>query len=95
VDQAERVPAAPGLTVVRQPAPGDFGPYLGGQKVRDAVSGLGRVLPLGYAGDAGRDPNATWPGCLAPRPRRGPGWPGPLAAVLDRDRPRWPRCAPS
>ena len=45
-------PRRPGLTVVRQSAPGDFGPYLGGQKVRDAVSGLGRVLPLGYAGDA-------------------------------------------
>ena len=41
----------PGVTVVRQPASGDFGPYLGGQKVRDAVSGLGRVLPLGYAAD--------------------------------------------
>jgi excinuclease ABC subunit C len=38
--------------VVRQSVPGDFGPYPGGQKVRDAVSGLGRVLPLGYAGDA-------------------------------------------
>ncbi len=44
-------PRAPGLTVVRRPAPGDFGAYLGGQKVRDAVSGLGRVLPLAYAGD--------------------------------------------
>ena len=48
----------PGVTVVHQPAPGDparhFGPYLGGQKVRDAVSGLGRVLPLGYAADAAR-----------------------------------------
>ena len=41
----------PGVTVVRQPASGDFGPYLGGQKVRDAVSGLCRVLPLGYAAD--------------------------------------------
>jgi excinuclease ABC subunit C len=41
----------PGLTVVRQPSPGDFGPYLGGQKARDAVSGLGRVLPLAYAAD--------------------------------------------
>ncbi len=41
----------PGLTMVRRPAPGDFGPYLGGQKVRDAVSGLGRVLPLAYAAD--------------------------------------------
>src|SRR5215831_17831588 len=44
-------PRRPGLTVVRRPAPGDFGPYLGGQKVRDAVSGLGRMLPLGYAAD--------------------------------------------
>ncbi len=41
----------PGLTVVRQPSPGDFGPYLGGQKVRDALSGLGRVLPLAYTAD--------------------------------------------
>jgi excinuclease ABC subunit C len=51
----------PGVTVVHQRAPGDpaqyFGPYLGGQKVRDAVSGLGRVLPLGYtaAGAAGTE----------------------------------------
>jgi excinuclease UvrABC nuclease subunit len=44
-------PRTPGLTVVRRPAPGDFGPYLGGQKVRDAVSGLSRVLPLGHAAD--------------------------------------------
>ena len=44
-------PRHPGLTVVRQPAPGDFGPYLGGQKARDAVSGLGRVLPLAHAAD--------------------------------------------
>src|SRR5439155_312672 len=44
-------PRSPGLTVVHRPVPGDFGPYLGGQKVRDAVSGLGRVLPLGYAAD--------------------------------------------
>jgi excinuclease ABC subunit C len=44
-------PRHPGLTVVRRPAPGDFGPYLGGQKARDAVSGLGRVLPLAHAAD--------------------------------------------
>jgi excinuclease ABC subunit C len=46
---------APGLTVARWPRRGDparyFGPYLGGQKARDAVSGLGRVLPLGHAAD--------------------------------------------
>jgi excinuclease ABC subunit C len=46
---------APGVTVVHRASPFDparhFGPYLGGQKVRDAVSGLCRVLPLGYATD--------------------------------------------
>jgi excinuclease ABC subunit C len=44
---------SPGLTVGHQPAPGtrNFGPYLGGRQVRLAVSGLNRVLPLGYAGD--------------------------------------------
>ena len=44
-------PRHPGLTVVRRPAPCDFGPYLGGQKARDAISGLGRVLPLAHAAD--------------------------------------------
>jgi excinuclease UvrABC nuclease subunit len=43
-------PEAPGLAVVHQhrPAPGvrHFGPYLGSRKVRQAVSGLGRVYPL-------------------------------------------------
>ena len=47
-------PAAPGLTVVhvRQHTAGaeHFGPYLGGQRVRQAVSGLGRIRPLGYSG---------------------------------------------
>jgi excinuclease ABC subunit C len=43
---------APGVKVVYQPSPGarHFGPYLGGRKVRLAVSGLCRVLPLAYAG---------------------------------------------
>jgi excinuclease ABC subunit C len=45
----------PGMTVVYRPSPADparhFGPYLGGQKARHAVSGLSRVLPLGYAAD--------------------------------------------
>jgi excinuclease ABC subunit C len=49
-----------GITVVHsRPAGSDggpasaryFGPYLGGAKVRLAVSGLDRVLPLAYAGD--------------------------------------------
>ncbi len=49
-------PDAPALDVVhdRRPAPGVrlFGPYLGSRKVRSAVSGLGRVHPLGHAGPA-------------------------------------------
>jgi len=35
-------PGGPGLL---------FGPYLGGEKVRLAISGLRRVIPLAYAGD--------------------------------------------
>ena len=49
-------PSTPGLAVVHDRLRGDqaryFGPYLGGQKVRDAVSGLARVLPVAYTGVA-------------------------------------------
>ena len=68
------------MTVVRQP-PGDFGPFLGGQKVRDAVSGLGRVLPLAYAADrqAGTEREmarvrGATPGARSELARAG-GWP--------------------
>jgi excinuclease ABC subunit C len=44
---------APGVRVTRRPWLDEearyFGPYLGGQKARDAVSGLRRMLPLGPA----------------------------------------------
>jgi excinuclease ABC subunit C len=47
-------PAAPGLSVrYLTPAAGHvryFGPYLGGLRVRQAVTALHRILPLGYAG---------------------------------------------
>lgn len=43
-------PAAPGLRVTHLREPGDFGPYLGGARVRLAVAGLHRVLPLSYTG---------------------------------------------
>jgi excinuclease ABC subunit C len=78
-------PRRPGLTVVRQPASGDFGPYLGGQKVRDAVSGLGRVLPLGYAADrqAGTERDMARVRGTAPAARAGLA--RAIAAVLDRD----------
>jgi|SRR5215472_1275059 len=82
-------PASPRLTVVHTPAfsPGSrhFGPYLGGNKVRLAVSALLRVMPLTYAGEDqsgfGRD--------MARARAVGPGDRGALieavTAVLDRD----------
>ena len=87
---------APGLRMVHQSRPGDparyFGPYLGGQKVRDAVSGLRRMLPLGYV--AGRFAGAQRELALArvaysETPAGGAETPAGLAAavaaVLDRD----------
>ena len=45
-------PAAPGVSVVHADRLGGavqvFGPYLGGLRVRQAVSGLHRILPLAY-----------------------------------------------
>jgi excinuclease ABC subunit C len=47
-------PDRPGLTVAHRPANRPtvmyFGPYLGGRRARQAVKGLGRVLPLAYTG---------------------------------------------
>jgi excinuclease ABC subunit C len=80
---------APGVMVVRRPRTGDrarhFGPYLGWQKARDAVSGLGRALPLGYTMDrpAGTErelarARGVIPGARADLVRT-------MTAVLDRD----------
>jgi excinuclease ABC subunit C len=46
-------PKAPSLTVVHEVADSltHFGPYLGGNQVRLAVSALGSVYPLAYAGE--------------------------------------------
>jgi len=82
-------PAAPGLMVARRPRPGQearyFGPYLGGQKTRAAVSGLRRVLLLGHAVDqptgTGRElarARGASPGARADPART-------VTAVLDRD----------
>jgi excinuclease ABC subunit C len=78
-------PRRPGLTVVRQPAPGDFGPYLGGQKVRDAMSGLGRVLPLGYAADGQAGTERDLARVRGASPAARTGLARAIAAVLDRD----------
>jgi excinuclease ABC subunit C len=48
-------PSRPGLSVTHVPSDtaGEavcFGPYLGGRRVRQAVRGLGRILPLAYTG---------------------------------------------
>jgi excinuclease ABC subunit C len=82
-------PRAPGLAIIHDRLPGDqarhFGPYLGGQKVRDAVSGLSRVLPLAYAGQAQggavRDLARARGATPADRARLARS----VAAVLDRD----------
>jgi len=78
-------PRSPGLTVVRQPVPGAFGPYLGGQKARDAVSGLGRVLPLGYAGDGQAGTERDMARLRGASPTARAGLVRAIAAVLDRD----------
>jgi len=53
--QLDAGPSAPGLRVLHVGTPAGagptFGPYLGGLKVRQAVAGLHRVLPLAYTGD--------------------------------------------
>ena len=78
-------PRRPGLTVMRQPAPGDFGPYLGGQKVREAVCGLGRVLPLGYAADGQAGTERDMARVRGASPAARAALARAIAAVLDRD----------
>jgi excinuclease ABC subunit C len=50
-------PTTPGIRAVHLPSPAPdvvhFGPYLGGEKVRLALSALHRALPLAYAGTGG------------------------------------------
>lgn len=62
-----------------------FGPYLGGDKVRLAVSGLHRVIPLTYAGErlGGFDREMARVRGVAPGSRTELA--GALAAVLNRD----------
>ena len=78
-------PRTPGLTVVRRPVTGDFGPYLGGRKARDAVSGLGRVLPLGYTADGPPGAERDLARLRGASPGARTGLALAIVAVLDRD----------
>jgi excinuclease ABC subunit C len=80
---------APGVRVTRRPRLDEearyFGPYLGGQKARHAVSGLARVLPLG---PATHQPTGTARELARARGARQPARADPVltvAAALDRD----------
>jgi excinuclease ABC subunit C len=81
--------SAPGVTVVHQPRTGDrarhFGPYLGGQKARDAVSGLGRILPLGYAMERPAGAERELARALGASPGARADLVRAMTAVLDRD----------
>jgi excinuclease ABC subunit C len=77
------------VTVVYRRSPGEgarhFGPYLGGRKVRDAVSGLGRVLPLGYAADRFTGSERELARVRGASPGARDGLVRAVTAVLDRD----------
>jgi excinuclease ABC subunit C len=77
----------PGVRVVHQPLPGarHFGPYLGGRKARCAVSGLCRVLPLGYAGGGLVGARQEMARVLGVSAAERAGLAQAVAAVLDRD----------
>jgi excinuclease ABC subunit C len=79
---------ATGVSVVYQPSPGPdrhFGPYLGGQKVRDAVSGLSRVLPLSYTADGPAGSERDMARVRGASPAERAAMARALGAVLDRD----------
>jgi excinuclease ABC subunit C len=80
---------SPGIDVVHDRLPGGrsryFGPYLGGQKVRDAVSGLSRVLPLAYTADQPAGSQRELARLLGVDPADRAGLIRQLVAVLGRD----------
>lgn len=77
----------PGVAVVHQVVPGvrHFGPYLGGHKVRAAVSGLRRVLPLGYAVSEPAGTRAELARALGVSADERAALARTVVAVLDRD----------
>jgi excinuclease ABC subunit C len=82
-------PRSAGLTVVHEarPSPGvrHFGPYLGGLKVRLAVSGLHRVLPVGYAADGLRGSDRDMAAARGIGPGDRAALTEAVTTVLDRD----------
>ena len=80
--------ATPGLAVVHSPPPADarhFGPYLGGNKVRLAVAGLDRVMPLAYSGGRMSGSERDMARVRGVEPAARHVLVQALAAVLDRD----------
>jgi excinuclease ABC subunit C len=78
-----------GLKVVhlaaRSSAARHFGPYLGGLKVRLAVSALHRVMPLVYAADGLRGARRDMAEVHGIGPADRPALTGAITAVLERD----------
>jgi excinuclease ABC subunit C len=77
---------APGLRMVHEPRAGRlFGPYLGGTRAREAISGLHRVHPLAYAGEALTGAERDLAAKRGVRPGDRIVLAAALAAVLERD----------
>lgn len=78
---------APGVRVVHEPTRQGrhFGPYLGGRKVRLAVSGMCRVLPLGYSGSEPSGARGEIARALGVSAADRAALAQTAAAVLDRD----------
>ena len=78
-----------GLAVVHQTPAGTgvryFGPYLGGEKVRTAVSGLHRLLPLAYAADRLRGSEAEMARVRGVEPADRDRFVQTVTAALERD----------
>jgi excinuclease ABC subunit C len=82
-------PRAPGVAVVHERNEDEkdrhFGPYLGGRQVRLAVSGLGRVFPLNYAGSELTGTRHALAGIRGVTGGDGAALAANIAAVLGRD----------
>ena len=87
------------MTVVYHRSPGEnarhFGPYLGGRKVPDAVSGLGRVLPLGYAADRYTGAERELARMRGASPGAREAWSAPWRRCWSGTQPRSRCCAPN